>query len=124
MIDKIEASQWKPSILVLENSPYLLVGENGMWFQHIENRLNDLGFWFSKHNAIQIDANKNCGLPRRRERLFLFACNKKDFDFNWLNFIPEEVALEPIVKFLQKPKIQRIFTIWALKISTAKCLQK
>ena len=109
MIDKIEASSWRPSLLALENSPYILSGEQGLWFEHIQQRLNDLGFWFSKQNAIEVDANKHCGLPQRRKRLFMFACNKKEFDFNSLNFIPEIVPLEPIKKFLQTRETQKEF---------------
>lgn len=104
MTDKIEASYWKPSVIVLENSPYLLMGDQGLWFEHIQERLNELGYWFSKHNAIQIDTNTHCGLPQRRERLFMFACHKQEFDLNSLNFIPDKVALEKIQDFLETAK--------------------
>ena len=76
MIDKIEASSWKPSILVLENSPFILMGEQGLWFEHIQERLNELGFWFSEQNAIEIDANAHCGLPQRRKRLLCLPVTK------------------------------------------------
>ena len=101
MIDKIEASSWRPSLLVLENSPYLLSGEQGLWFEHIQERLNDLGFWFSDQNAIEVDASEHCGLPQRRKRLFMLACNKDDFDFNSLNFLPPKVPLQSIDEFLE-----------------------
>ena len=105
MVDKIEASSWKPSILVFENSPYIMMGDRGLWFDHIRERISGLGYWFSEHNAITIDTNKNCGLPQRRVRLFMFAVRKKEFDFNPLNFIPPKVPLENIQDFLETDTI-------------------
>lgn len=100
MMDKFTASNWLPSILVFENSPFLISGKQGLWFEHIKERLNELGYWFTQNNSILIDAQAHCGLPQRRERLFMFACHRAHFDFNWFNFKPKNVSLRPIDKFL------------------------
>lgn len=105
MMDKFEESSWLPSILVFENSPYLLIGDQGLWFEHVKARLNELGYWFTQNNAITIDTHKNCGLPQKRERLFMFACHRSHFDFNWFNFNPEVLPLRPIEDFLETEKI-------------------
>lgn len=101
MMDKLSASSWLPSILVFENSPYLMIGDQGLWFDHVKTRINELGYWFTRHNAITVDTHKNCGLPQKRERLFMFACHKSHFDFNWFNFTPGVMPLRPIEDFLQ-----------------------
>lgn len=106
MMDKFEESSWLPSVLVFENSPYLMSGDQGMWFEHVKERINKLGYWFTNTNAIIIDANKHCGSPQRRERLFMFACNKQHFEFNWFNFSPATVSLKSINEYLETNKEQ------------------
>ena len=105
MMDKFASSSWLPSILVFENSPFLMIGDQGLWFEHIRTRLNELGYWFTQNNAITIDTQTHCGLPQKRERLFMFACHKSHFDFNWFNFNPKKVPLRPIENFLQTEQI-------------------
>ena len=78
MIDKIEASSRKPSILARKLS-FHLNGDKD-FVGAIQERLNELGFWFFEQNAIEIDANAH--RDRSAESDFMFACNKDDFDFN------------------------------------------
>ena len=66
----------KPKILLFENSPYIAIGEGGLWFDTIRSEIQRAGYWFSEHNAVLIDSRKNAGLPQRRERLFMVATSQ------------------------------------------------
>lgn len=90
----------KPKILVLENAPNLLIGDNGDWIERILNELQLSGYWVSKQNCIQINALKNCGLPQRRERLFIIATSQDYFLDNPFKGQFPEVELEDIRDFL------------------------
>lgn len=72
----------KPKIILLENSPYIAIGEGGNWFDIIKNEIQKAGYWFGEKNAVVIDSRKNAGLPQRRERLFMVATSQTHFDFN------------------------------------------
>ncbi len=72
----------KPKILLLENSPYIAVGENGLWFDTIRSAIQQAGYWFSEQNAVSIDSRQHLGLPQRRERLFMVATSIDHFDYN------------------------------------------
>lgn len=72
----------KPKILLLENSPYISIGEGGIWFDIIRREIQKAGYWFSEKNAVVIDSRKNAGLPQRRERLFMVATSQDHFDYN------------------------------------------
>jgi len=72
----------KPKVLVFENSPFLQMGENGMWFDKIRKEIQQAGYWFSDANAVVLDARKHGGLPQRRERLVMVATSRDHFDYN------------------------------------------
>ena len=72
----------KPKILVFENSPYLAIGDAGMWFEIVRKEIQRAGYWFNDPNAVVIDTRKNAGLPQRRERLFMVATSRDYFDYN------------------------------------------
>jgi DNA (cytosine-5)-methyltransferase 1 len=72
----------KPRVLVFENSPFLAMGDNGMWFDTIRREIQRCGYWFAEQNAAVIDARKHAGLPQRRERLFMVATSRDHFDYN------------------------------------------
>ena len=96
MMDKIEALQQMPLVLVFENVPNLKIGENGLWFQHVKKRIKSAGYWFGDENALIIDTRKNGGLPQRRERLFMIAVRKDICDFNPFNKIEEEKEIKKL----------------------------
>ena len=98
MIDKIEASSWKPSILVLENSPFILMGEQGLWFEHIQERLNELGFWFSEQNAIEIMQTPTVDFPAEKD----FLC------------LPVTKMILTGPKFLPSSALEKISDFWKL----------
>ena len=101
MMDKIESANWKPKVLLLENSTYIQYGENGMWFDHIRKRLQRAGFWFSAQNALTIDTRSHAGLPQRRERLFMHAVSKNWFDYNPFNTAPPDVPTLKMIDLLE-----------------------
>lgn len=72
----------KPGVLVLENSPFLMHGKNGEWFDSIRVAIQRAGYWFGPENAVVVDARVHGGLPQRRERLIMVATSKDRFDYN------------------------------------------
>lgn len=72
----------KPKIILLENTPNLLIGEGGLWFDIVRNEIQKAGYWFEDHNAVVIDSRENAGLPQRRQRLFMIATSQDHFDYN------------------------------------------
>lgn len=82
MMDKISKSNWKPKVLLFENSTHLKSGGNGDWFRHIKYRIKKAGYWFDEQNAVMFSTHEHAGLPQRRERLFLFATLKSFIGFN------------------------------------------
>ena len=102
MIDKISQLEKLPWFLVFENVPYLKIGANGRWFEHIKQKIKSLGYWFSDTNALIVDARKHAGLPQRRERLFMVAANKSIFDYNPFNFVKEANEVQSLSNLLMK----------------------
>jgi len=69
----------RPSVLILENSPYLRYGDGGEWFYEVSKELKKAGYWFSSDNALEIDSFEHTGLPQKRNRLFMLAFNYDHF---------------------------------------------
>ena len=69
----------RPSVLILENSPYLRYGEGGEWFLELSKELKKAGYWFRNENAHEVDAFDHTDLPQRRNRLFMLAFNYDRF---------------------------------------------
>ncbi len=63
----------KPSVLVLENAPYIRVGDEGRWFLEIAKEIKKAGYWFRDANAAELDAYELTHLPQKRKRLFMVA---------------------------------------------------
>ena len=74
-----EFGKEKPSILVLENSPYLKIGARGEWFNRIKHEIQAAGYWFKDSNAIILDPQEHLGLQQYRPRLFMLAFNREKF---------------------------------------------
>lgn len=68
----------RPSVLLLENSPNLRVGEGGSWFIELANQIKKAGYWFRETNAFELDSFDYTHVPQRRKRLFMvaFATNR------------------------------------------------
>ncbi len=63
----------KPSVLVLENSPYLRLGDGGSWFIEVLRQIKKAGYWFRESNTAELDTYDFTVLPQQRNRLFMVA---------------------------------------------------
>lgn len=68
----------RPSVLLLENSPNLRIGEGGSWFLELSTQIKKAGYWFRESNAIELDSFDHTMIPQKRKRLFMvaFATNR------------------------------------------------
>jgi DNA (cytosine-5)-methyltransferase 1 len=73
-----EFGESRPSVLLLENSPNLKIGEGGSWFSELTNKIKKAGYWFRDANAVELDSYNHTNVPQKRNRLFMvaFATNK------------------------------------------------
>lgn len=73
-----EFDEDRPSVLLLENSPNLRIGEGGGWFLELSNQIKKAGYWFRESNAIELDCFDHTLVPQKRKRLFMvaFATNR------------------------------------------------
>jgi DNA (cytosine-5)-methyltransferase 1 len=73
-----EFGEDRPSVLFLENSPNLRIGEGGSWFLELSNQLKKAGYWFRDSNAVELDSFDHTDVPQKRKRLFMvaFATNR------------------------------------------------
>jgi DNA (cytosine-5)-methyltransferase 1 len=73
-----EFGEARPSVLLLENSPNLKIGDSGSWFLELSNQIKKAGYWFRESNAYELDSFDYTEVPQKRKRLFMvaFATNK------------------------------------------------
>jgi DNA (cytosine-5)-methyltransferase 1 len=69
----------QPSVLVLENAPYLRIGNGGSWFLEIVKEIKKAGYWFRESNCEELDTFELTSLPQRRSRLFLVGFSMRHF---------------------------------------------
>jgi DNA (cytosine-5)-methyltransferase 1 len=69
----------KPSVIVLENSPFLRYGEGGSWFIELSKEIKKAGYWFRDSNCAELDAYEITPLPQKRKRLFMIALSIDKF---------------------------------------------
>ncbi|QKO21977.1 DNA cytosine methyltransferase [Rhodoferax sp. BAB1] len=69
----------RPSVLVLENSPHIRVGEGGSWFVELAREIKKAGYWFREANCFEMDPYALTALPQKRNRLFMVAFSTKAF---------------------------------------------
>lgn len=84
----------RPSVLVLENSPHLRVGEGGSWFIELIKEIKKAGYWFRESNCAELDAYSLTALPQQRNRLFMVAFSTEAFRNGRFTF-PEPPILPP-----------------------------
>jgi len=73
-----EFGENRPSVLVLENSPNLRIGDGGSWFIELSAKIKNAGYWFRESNVFELDSFDHTVVPQKRKRLFMvaFATNK------------------------------------------------
>jgi DNA (cytosine-5)-methyltransferase 1 len=90
----------RPAAILLENSPHLMWGDGGAWFDRVRIELQRSGYWFGPENAPIIDARAHGGLPQRRERLFMVALSREVFDYNPFFGLEENNVVDDLVELL------------------------
>ena len=98
LIEEFETQ--KPKVIILENAPNLMIGDKGDWIDRILTELQLCGYWVSKLNCLHLNTLRNCGLPQRRERLFIIATSQDYFPDNPFNDNLPEVDREDIRNFI------------------------
>ena len=69
----------KPSVIVLENAPFLRYGEGGAWFLELQQAIRKAGYWFRTENSRELSAFGLTALPQQRTRLFMVAFSMTHF---------------------------------------------
>ena len=72
----------QPSLVVLENVPYLLYGAERTWFDEIRRALRKAGYWFREESCWTVNVKDATDLPQDRERLFMVAASRQRFSYN------------------------------------------
>lgn len=76
----------KPRVIVLENAPFLTMGEGGVWFLEIARQLQRAGYWFRDSNAKILDLFELSNVPQKRARLFMVAWSIDHFQSGQFKF--------------------------------------
>jgi len=96
-----EFKQDKPSVIVLENAPFLTMGEGGTWFLEIKHHLQRAGYWFRDSSAQVLDLFDLSPIPQKRARLFMVAWSISHFRDGRFSFPqPERSYKKDISKFI------------------------
>lgn len=90
-----EFGESRPSVLVLENAPFLRYGDGGAWFLRLQNEIRKAGYWFREDNAAELDAFKLTHLPQQRVRLFMVALSTHRFSTGRFSFPQAPVSSGP-----------------------------
>jgi len=69
----------RPAVVVLENAPFIRIGEGGAWFQTVIGELQRAGYWFRDTNAHEVDLWDVTPSPQQRRRLFMIAWSTASF---------------------------------------------
>ncbi|MGY4461077.1 DNA cytosine methyltransferase [Bradyrhizobium sp. LB13.1] len=70
----------KPRAIVLENAPFLTMGEGGVWILEITRQLQRAGYWFRESsNSKLLDLFDLTEVPQKRARLFMVAWSVDHF---------------------------------------------
>lgn len=84
----------RPSVLVLENSPNIRVGDGGSWFIELTKEIKKAGYWFRESNCAELDAFDLTLSPQKRNRLFMVAFSTDAFRSGKFSF-PERLVPRP-----------------------------
>lgn len=90
----------RPAVVLLENVPFLQIGEGGRWFDVIRDELQLAGYWFNNEHAQVMNTARTTGIPQERDRLFMVAFSAEIFRSNRFKFPPQEASRLPLSNFL------------------------
>ena len=74
-----EYGERRPSVVVLENAPFIRVGDGGHWFQTIIREMQRAGYWFRETNCHEVNLWDVTSIPQQRKRLFMIAWSTDAF---------------------------------------------
>lgn len=89
-----EFGEDKPSVIVLENSPHIRVGDGGAWFIELMREIKKAGYWFRDANCAELDPFRLTELPQKRNRLFMVAFSTSAFKNGKIEF-PSQAIDKP-----------------------------
>ena len=72
----------QPSLVILENVPYLLYGAEGVWFDQVRRALRRAGYWFRQESCWTVNVKDATDSPQDRERLFMVAASRRRYTCN------------------------------------------
>lgn len=91
----------RPSVLVLENSPNIRLGDGGSWFIELTKEIKKAGYWFRDTNCAELDSYNLTRLPQRRNRLFMVAFSTEAFRNGRFSFpAPQEQPPKNLADFI------------------------
>lgn len=98
-----EFGENRPSVLVLENSPNIRLGDGGSWFIELTKEIKKAGYWFRESNCAELDAFNLTHVPQKRNRLFMVAFSTDAFRSGRFDFPakpePSEKKLADFIRF-------------------------
>lgn len=107
LIEEYEQSD-RPALIVLENVPHLLYGENGAWFDRVRHSMRRAGYWFREQACWIVNVKDATDLPQDRERLFMVGASRRSFSRNPFlpprsgNGLPAETR--PLTDFINRSR--------------------
>jgi len=91
----------RPSVLVLENSPNIRIGDGGSWFIELTKEIKKAGYWFRDTNSAELDSYSLTHLPQKRNRLFMVAFSTAAFRSGKFSFpVPQEQPQKNLADFI------------------------
>ena len=97
----------KPAVIVLENAPFLTMGEGGTWYLEITRQLQRAGYWFRDSSAQILDLFDLTPIPQKRARLFMVAWSTDHFRDGRFSFPkPEKIPAKDASKFIDFTGVQ------------------
>ena len=94
----------RPGIVLLENVPNLMRGDNGRWFDEVIRHIQDAGYWFKKHYCRILNTAELTGIPQHRPRLFMAGFSTARFRASRYQFPDEEVKPRDIREFIERKR--------------------
>jgi DNA (cytosine-5)-methyltransferase 1 len=95
-----EYGENRPSVLLIENSPNLRIGEGGSWFLQLANEIRSAGYWFRDSNALELDCYDYTDVPQKRKRLFMVAFATNKFRNGRLEIKPPSTGHKDLSNFI------------------------
>ena len=91
----------RPKIVILENVDYIMYGNDGWWFDHIQSELRRVGYWFRRESCWRVNVKDATDIPQDRRRVFMIAASRHFFRRNPFLDPPEDIpgtrSIEEIV---------------------------